>query len=139
MEDIIIINEEGLLPQCVQCGIFQSNDCKRYAQVKNNKRLDRCNKAATNVKFQLNGNDIKKVDDFKYLGRIIDNTDDDLKAVENQLKKARATWGRMGKILKIKTDSNIRIMSIFYKVIIQTILLYGSESWVINEKFVVYL
>ena len=25
-------------------------------------------------------------------------------------------------------------MSIFYKVIIQTILLYGSKSWVINEK-----
>ena len=144
LEDIIIINEEGLLPQCVQCGIFQSNvnsekhlqseDCKRYAQIKNNKRLDRCNKAATNVKFQLNNNDIKKVNDFKYLGRIIDDTDDDLKAVENQLKKARATWGRIGKILKIKTDSNIRIMSIFYKVIIQTILLYGSESWVINEK-----
>ena len=25
-------------------------------------------------------------------------------------------------------------MSIYYKVIIQTILVYGSESWVINEK-----
>ena len=112
MDHIIVINEEGLLPQCVQCGIFQSNvsleknlqseDCKRYAQIKNNKRLDRCNKAATNVKFQLNGNNIKKVDDFKYLGRIIDNTDDNLKAVENQLKKARAPWGRIGKILKSK-------------------------------------
>ena len=68
------------------------------------------------------------------MGRIIDNTDNDLKAEETQLKKARATWGLIGKFLKIKTDSNIRIMSIFYKVIIQTILLYGSESWVINEQ-----
>ena len=144
LQHIIIINEEGLLPQCHQCGIFQNNvnsdqhlqseDCKRYTDVKNNKRQDRCNMAATNVNFQLNGNDIKKVSDFKYLGRIINNKDNDLKAVENQLKKARATWGRIGKILKIKTDSNIKIMSIFYKVIVQTILLFGAESWVINEN-----
>jgi hypothetical protein len=49
------------------------------------------------VAFQLDGNDIKAVNEFKYLGRIIDNNDDNLKAVENQLKKARATWGRIGK------------------------------------------
>jgi hypothetical protein len=54
--------------------------------------------------------------------------------VENQLRKARANWGKIGKILKNKTHSNIKIMSIFYKVIVQTILLYGAESWVINKK-----
>ena len=42
--------------------------------------------------------------------------------------------GKNWQILKIKTDSNIKIMSIFYKVIVQTILLFGSESWVINEN-----
>ena len=47
--------------------------------------------------------------------------------------KARAVWGRIGKVIKMRSDSNIRIMSIFYKVIIQTVLLYGSETWVLNE------
>lgn len=42
----------------------------------NNKRLDRCNKAANNESFPLNGKDIKTVGDFKYLGRILDSKDD---------------------------------------------------------------
>ena len=144
LQDIIIIKEEGLLPQCLQCGIFQNNvnsdkhlqseDCKRYTEIKNNKRLDICNKASVNVKFQLDGNNIKAVNEFKYLGRIIDNDDNDMKAIQKQITKARAVWGKIGKILKMRSDSNIRIMSIFYKVIIQTVLLYGSESWVINDN-----
>lgn len=46
---------------------------------------------------------------------IIDNTDDDLKTLENQMKKAGATWGRSAKILKMKTDSNILINYIMVK------------------------
>ena len=63
----------------------------------------------------------------------MNNKDDDLKALQNQLGKARAVWGRIGKILKKRADSNIRIMSIFYKVILETELLYGAESWVLND------
>ncbi|MFK5283320.1 hypothetical protein ACI3PL_27480, partial [Lacticaseibacillus paracasei] len=61
MDDIIIIEPEGLLPQCVECGLFQRNvnsathleseDCKRYAEIKRNKRIDELQKAATNVSF----------------------------------------------------------------------------------------
>ena len=85
------------------------------------------------MKFNIDGKTIKKVTEFKYLGRILDYNDDDLKALETQVAKARAVWGRIGKILKMRSDSNIRIMSIFYKVIIQTVLLYGAESWVLND------
>ena len=143
LNDIIIIKQEGILPQCFQCGIFQNNvnsekhlnsdDCKRYTAIKNNARLDICNKASKNVKFHIGGNNIKSVKEFKYLGRILDYKDDDMKALDNQLTKARAVWGRIGKILKKRVDSNIRIMSIFYKVILQTVLLYGAKSWVLTD------
>ena len=76
---------------------------------------------------------MKKVSKFKYLGRIITNDDNDLPAVEYNLCKARATWGRIGKIIKRKTNSNPKVLAVFYKVIIQSILLYGSESWVISN------
>ena len=47
--------------------------------------------------------------------------------------KARITWGRIGKLIKKKTKSDPKVMSIFYKVIIQSVLLYGSESWVLTK------
>ena len=70
---------------------------------------------------------------FKYLGRIITDTNDDLEAIDLQLKKARMTFGRIGKIIKKKTKGSPKTMAIFYKVIIQLVLLYGSELWVISK------
>ena len=70
-EDRVIIKNEGLLPQCVECGLFQKNvntrqhleseDCKRFAEIKRNRRIDSCNNAATNVKFNINGDEINTV------------------------------------------------------------------------------
>ena len=112
---------------------LESEDCKRFAEIKRNKRIDSQNQAATNVKFNINGVEINTVRSFKYLGRMITDKDDDLEAIDLQLKKARMTWGRIGKIIKKRTNGNPKIMSIFYKVIIQSVLLYGSESWVISK------
>ena len=143
-QDIIIIAQEGLLPQCMECGLFQKNvneanhldseECKRFTEIKRNRRLDMCNEASKNVCFEINGENVKTVNSFKYLGRILNDNDNDLSAVEAQLTKARMTWGRIGKVIKKRSGSNIKIMSIFYKVIVQSVLLYGSESWVLNEK-----
>jgi hypothetical protein len=109
-EDIIIIKQEGLLPRCHECGLFQANvntarhlnseDCKKYATIKNNKRFDLCQKGAKNVQFQVNGEKIKMVEQFNYLGRVLSDDDNDLKAVESQLVKARKVWGRIGKLIK---------------------------------------
>lgn len=120
------------MPQCVQCGLFQKNvnsdqhlhseDCKKYTEIKNNKHKDICNKAPHDVTFKLNRENIKAVSEFKYLGRIMDNDDNNLKAIEHRLQKARSASGKIGEIIKKNADSNIRIMSIFYNVIIQTVL-----------------
>ena len=39
---------------------------------------------------------------FKYLGRILSDNDDDMIAIEKQLMKAKMVWGRIGKIIKKK-------------------------------------
>jgi hypothetical protein len=48
------------------------------------------------------------------------------------LTKAQVTWGRIGKVIRRKTDANPNVVATFYKAIIQSILLYGSKSWTIN-------
>jgi acetyl-CoA carboxylase beta subunit len=62
--DIIIINEEGILPQCHNCGIFQYNakteqhmvttKCKQYTEIKRKRRQEIIQNAATYVRFHIN-------------------------------------------------------------------------------------
>jgi hypothetical protein len=94
--------------------------------------------AARNVKFYIYiGNEqIKKVDQFKYLGRIITTNDNDLQAVEQQLGNARKIWGRIGKLIKKCTNNNPKVLSAVYKAIVMSVLLYGAESWVINSTLI---
>jgi hypothetical protein len=85
--------------------------------------------------FQCQWGKIDKVSEFKYLGRILEETDDDEHAANRQLTRARARWGRIAKILTIDGASP-RVMGYFYKAIIQTVLLYGSESWTLTGRMI---
>ena len=140
-KDIITINGEGLLPQCPSCGFFGRNalssthrnsmTCKkRTASLQTRKKaLDQ--EAAEGISFTVDGASIRRVTQFKYLGRILDEADNDNHAVDRQLQKARGTWARVGRILSSQT-TDARVRGFFYKAILQSVLLYGSETWVIT-------
>ena len=42
---------------------------------------------------------VEEVENFKYLGQTLDQTDDDLPAVMQNIMHARLVWGKLGKIL----------------------------------------
>ena len=52
------------------------------------------------VKIEIYGKEIEKVDEFKYLGRIFTRDDDDSRAIGNQIARAREKWNSVAKILK---------------------------------------
>jgi hypothetical protein len=56
--------------------------------------------AAKNVKFMVGPEEIVRNKTFKYLGCIINDSDNYLPAVENQLKQARQVWARISRIIK---------------------------------------
>ncbi len=59
--------------------------------------------------------------------------DEDVRAVSRNLQRARGKWGRISKILSREgTDS--KTMASFYKAIVQSVLLYGAESWAITKS-----
>jgi hypothetical protein len=64
----------------------------------------------------------------QYLGRLLAQDDDNIQAIRNQIRKARGTWARIGQVL---TGENTppRVSGKFYKAIIQSVLLYESETW----------
>ena len=82
--------------------------------------------------FEVNGESINRVHQFKYLGRILDDTDGDEHAACQQLAKARDRWGRVGRVLKSQ-GADPKTMGHFYQAIVQAVLLYGSESWTLSE------
>jgi hypothetical protein len=68
------------------------------------------------------------VEVFKYLGRLLAYDDNDAQAVRGNLKKARGVWSRLSHTIRAENASP-RTCGIFYKATVQSILLFGSETW----------
>lgn len=54
----------------------------------------------------------------------MDSKDDNLKAIEKQLGKSTAMWVNSGKVIKNKSEYNLKLLSILYEVRVLTTLLY---------------
>ena len=71
------------------------------------------------------------MDVFKYLGRLLANDDGDLRTVRKNLKKARWVWARLQNVLESE-GAEPRVCGMFYKAVVQSVLLYGCETWIVT-------
>jgi hypothetical protein len=76
----------------------------------------------------VHGEALKKVEVFKYLGRMMAQDDNNVQAMQHQLHKAQGTWARIGQVLRSENPTP-RVAAKFYKAVVQAVLLYGSETW----------
>ena len=53
--------------------------------------------------------------------------------MRGNLKKARSVWARLSHTIRAKNASP-RVCGVFYKVTVQLILLFGSETWNLSPK-----
>ena len=72
--------------------------------------------------FHAYGTKIRAVTEFKYLGRVLTNTDDDWPAVAGNIRKARASWGRLARILG-REGADLKVTRSFYTSVTQQVLL----------------
>ena len=143
LNDTIIVEEEGVLPRCERCGLFSSKsnsqshwdslDCRKISEKKQNYCQAIRQDAAREVVFTVDGVPINRVSQFKYLGRVLDEDDDDNHAALRQLARAKEKWGRLSAALKSQ-GATARTRGYFYKAVVQVVLLYGSESWTLTES-----
>ncbi len=82
--------------------------------------------------FTVNGDVLEWVEVYKYLRRMMAQDDDDTQALRAQLWKARTAWAWVGQVLWNENLSPF-IAAQFYQAVVQAILLYGSEMWVISQ------
>jgi hypothetical protein len=65
---------------------------------------------------------------FWYLGQILAQDDDDVRAVRQQIKKAQEIWARVGQVLTAE-NTPPKVSAKLYKAIMLSVLLYGSKTW----------
>ena len=57
--------------------------------------------------------------------------DDDAQAIHAQLVKAHNCWARVGRVLRGENATS-KVCGVFYRAIVQSVLLFGSKSWTVN-------
>ena len=70
---------------------------------------------------------------FPYLVRTILYNNSDRAALYQNLKKAQMRWGMVLGVL-VKTGGTVRSRAIIYKGVVQVVLIYGREIWVITDS-----
>ena len=139
-EATIRIEGDGELAKCGLNGMHSKTirrhqktiTCRRLRKRRENKGLQDLQANGGKVAFRIYGKEIERVREFTYLGRILTENDDDTKAIESQILKARTTWGSIVNILK-QEGANPKTMAVFYRTVVQAVLLYGAETWVVSD------
>jgi hypothetical protein len=84
------------------------------------------------VLLSIKGVSLKLVSVFKYLGLLLLLTDEDWPAVYHNLSKACQHWARVSQVLAQHKGAEAHVSAMLYKAIVQSVLLYGSETWVLT-------
>ena len=94
--------------------------CKSGVERKRRRLAEAEIRESTEMAFEAYGEQFELVRRFTYLGRVMTAGDDDWPAVAGNLKKAQRIWGR--------------ISGSFFKAVVQQVLLFGAETWVVTPK-----
>ena len=139
--DLVRIPSEGCYSRCERCAMqvnpfyprhVQTKECQVGTERRKQREAAISSALALRQQFTVRGDVLERVEVFKYLGRMLAQDDDDVQAVRAQLRKARAVWARVGQVLRSQNVAPF-VAARFYQAIVQAVLLYGSETWVISR------
>ena len=142
----VVQEEREPLPRCDLCGMHMpagrllKHQLTKRRERNTQKRWRRrditieslCKEATFSLTGEYNADHIEWVETFKCLGRILDQYDYDWPAVLKKFGKDRRVWNRLGKLLR-QEGAEPRVSAIFYRAVVQSVLLFGEETWVWSE------
>ena len=83
--------------------------------------------------FHAYGKQMRAVTEFRYLGRVLTAMYYDWPTVAGIIQKARASWGRLARVLGWE-GADPKVSCSFYTAVTQQVLLFGAESWVLTKN-----
>ena len=120
--------------EAIQGGHYTSTTCLNLTARREQLRAAVASHGAMGRTFTAYDTDeLRRVEIFKYLGRMVSYVNSDVPAMRAQMKKARGTWRRVSKVLR---EENVppAVGAMFYKAVVMAVLLYGSETWVLPDS-----
>ena len=75
---------------------------------------------------------IEGVGMFKYLGRILDQLEENWTEARKNIRKAHRFWDRLDKLLR-REGAEPFVSAHFYWAVLQEVLLFGADTWVMLE------
>ena len=146
VRDIVIILEEGNLPhpQCPLCNMLvpwralngrhhTTAQCAKGAEKKGRRMAEAELRNSTERAFEAYGKPLETVSAFKYLVQVMKAGDDDWPAVAGNLLKARKIFGSLSRIL-CREGEDTRLSGKCFKAVVQAVLLFGVDTWVITPR-----
>jgi len=82
----------------------------------------------------INQQPLKNVEEFTYLGSVLSNTNDLSSEVQRRIGLASASFGRLSHRVFMNRNLTIKTKVSVYEAVCLSILLYGSESWVLYRR-----
>ncbi len=145
--DLVVVPKEGKYDQCNQCRMQVnplyphhrlSKECQVGVKQTQQREAAVTLALALGQHFRVDGEVLERLEVFKYLGRLFAQDDDNIQAIRPLLRKARATWARVGQVL-CNENVSPHIAATFYKAVVQAILLHGSGTWVLSRTALAHL
>ena len=79
------------------------------------------------------GRTLKTVTSFKYMWMVFTVVYDNWRAVVGNLMTARKSWARLMRIMG-REGSSPRVSGMLFKVVVQTVLIFRLETWVLTPR-----
>ena len=145
-QDLFDMPREGCYPKCSRCRMQVNPEARVLQGAKSRKamhaaRLQR--KAVSDSvldmvsKVYAYGEELERVEVFKYLGRLIAFDDDDTQAVRGNLKRPRRICARIWRVLRADNAST-RVCGIFYKATVRLSVSLGARPGVSRPQVLRY-
>ena len=144
--DTMVILQEGNLPhpQCSLCNMLvpwrslngshkHTSQCMPGAEPNQWSLAVEEERAVKSRAFSTYGSTLVMVPPFNYLGRVLLAVDDYWPAMIRILKKSRAVWKGMTRIL-IREGERPRVYGFFFKAVVQLVLLFVAEMRVVTPR-----
>ena len=85
------------------------------------------------VELTFQGRPLKKVESFRYLGRLLTTSESEWTMVQANLQKSRNIWARIVRVW-IRKGTTLHPSVTFYKVVVQSVFIYTEETRVATGR-----
>ena len=105
--------------------------CADWAARRQKRELRRQREQEESVTIKMRGEELKRTEEFKHLGRIVTAADDDSAAVRLNVSRARGAWAALQKVMR-RHGASREAKTKIYRTVCETTALFACQSWALK-------